>query len=607
MVELDLRAVDAAQAPLPQPQAEIDIVVVDGESLVEPLDRFEVGPPHHHAGPRHREVVAVARGREEVAGVFPRVGAAGMIGRRVDHRDADMLQLTGLEQELGADRADAGDLQKRQHRLDPVGADDLDVVVEEDQHRARGRTAPEIHLGGDVEDRLVPGDGAGIVPLQRFFRRWPQVAVIDRHDLDRLVGGPLADAGEASGQEIDGAAADLAVAPGGGDHDRDQGPLLARPAQVEAAGKGGGAHAREPAGAPRPVLQCPDRGGDHVALVVHGLGGRAGDCAPVVEHFGHVVHAGDVLGVAQDEIVILRALAFRPEGADAGNDIHPVERQMGRVHAGFQRLGRPIRLEERLVALAAHRDLVLVRVEEIDLRIRVQGGNERVERVRRDRVVVVDQREPVAGGQGESIVARRDDAAVLRSPMQPHPRLLRRQRVQHRRDMGRARRVVAEAQLPIGIGLRPDAGKRRLQIGFGRVVDRHDDGDARPHAKARDRRPHRLQARQGRALDRLDPGGVGGRRRARPGAVPECPPKGGRRATDGEAREAPEQGPAPPLLFRQPRQQPAGDGERRGGAAQRFERRPREPEPPARGERIEPQAPHPARQAHEVVDPPVLP
>ncbi len=120
MAEHGVRGPEIAQAALAQPQAEIDVVEIDGEALVEPADLVPMRPRHREAsGGDGGELMDETQPAEMIAmiGRQPPVEMPGIAAGADD--DAGMLdRAVGIEQ-LGADRADTGLDRLDRQRLKP--------------------------------------------------------------------------------------------------------------------------------------------------------------------------------------------------------------------------------------------------------------------------------------------------------------------------------------------------------------------------------------------------------------------------------------------------------------------------------------------------------
>ena len=86
----------------------------------------------------------------------------------------------------------------------------------------------------------------------------------------------------------------------------------------------------------------------------------------------------------------------------------------------------------------------------------VDLGGDLVERRRSEDVIVVEERHEFPCGETQGGVGRLADVAVLRAVDHPDARVLRRKSVKHGANVGLGRRVVGDAQLPVGIELVDD-------------------------------------------------------------------------------------------------------------------------------------------------------
>ena len=67
---------------------------------------------------------------------------------------AGVLQVAVGEQQVGARHADVVFSQEPDQRVEPVGGDHLDVVVQQAQHLAVGVSGAQVGLLGKVEGRI---------------------------------------------------------------------------------------------------------------------------------------------------------------------------------------------------------------------------------------------------------------------------------------------------------------------------------------------------------------------------------------------------------------------------------------------------------------------
>ncbi len=126
-------------------------------------------------------------------------------------------------------------------------------------------------------------------------------------------------------------------------------------------------------------------------------------------------------GETQNQVVVLTALETFAETADRVEDRAPVHAQMRGVHSRQERVGRPVRLEERLRPPSLIIDLVLVGVDHVGVRVLVEQQRVLEERVRCEHVVVIQQRYELAGRRSKCAVRRRGDVSVGLAKHQPHP------------------------------------------------------------------------------------------------------------------------------------------------------------------------------------------
>ena len=138
MEHLQVGVVDGAPAELPQPQAVVDVVVVDRELLAEAAELLEQLAPGHQAGGGNGEAVVGDPHRVGVAAEVAAEAPVVVAGEAVLEADADVLQALVFSEQAGADGADPLHPGVHDHPLDPVRRRHLDVVIEQQQVLAAG-------------------------------------------------------------------------------------------------------------------------------------------------------------------------------------------------------------------------------------------------------------------------------------------------------------------------------------------------------------------------------------------------------------------------------------------------------------------------------------
>ena len=254
--------------------------------------------------------------------------------------------------------------------------------------------------------------------------------------------------------------------------------------------------------------------------------------APVVEHVRQVDDARAALGHPQGQIVVLAAVVLRAQAADRLDQGAAHHEEVPEVHPRGERVRAPLGLEVGIEQPARVVDLVLVAVEHVAVAGRGAQRDHR-QGVGREQVVVVEEGHELAARQRERGVAGRRDAARPRAAHHPHAWVAR-VLLQQRRDVGGARAVVGDAQLPVRVDLRQHRVERGPQVRRAGIVDRHDHADPRQARGARERGAQQGQiARAGRVLGQPPVVGVVDRgaqrehaeleRRQRPGRVDSQP------------------------------------------------------------------------------------
>ena len=181
---------------------------------------------------------------------------------------------------------------------------------------------------------------------------------------------------------------------------------------------------------------------------------------------------------AQQQVVVLRSFVVLPESANGIEHVLANDRQVARVHPVQEQLGRPVRLERGIAPPPRQIEFVLVRVDERRIGMRVEPSHHLRQRVRRQFVIMVEERDVLAPRERHRGVRSRRDSLVGRQLDDTDTLVVGKLREYFCRS-GRRRGVVAQAQFPIRIDLaadRFDTGPEPLRI---RVEDRRDDADER--------------------------------------------------------------------------------------------------------------------------------
>ena len=157
-------------------------------------------------------------------------------------------------------------------------------------------------------------------------------------------------------------------------------------------------------------------GFDRIVLFAGEKGGGAGNGAPVIENFRNMADfrkIGDQADDAESEVPVLRALVAKAKAAGLAHQRSAVDGEVRRVVLREKEVGQEVGFEVGLVAVAFLVDFVFVGVEEIGGGIGVVRHRDLVERVRRELVVVIEQGDEVAGGEGKGGVGSGGDVAVF--------------------------------------------------------------------------------------------------------------------------------------------------------------------------------------------------
>ena len=102
------------------------------------------------------------------------------------------------------------------------------------------------------------------------------------------------------------------------------------------------------------------------------------------------------------QIVVLAAVELGTQASDAFDEVAPVGREMARVHARQERIGRPIGLEVRVRQAAAVVDLVFVGVDHVGVGMPFDEARDLEEGVRGEEIVVIEKRDELRPSRGRA-------------------------------------------------------------------------------------------------------------------------------------------------------------------------------------------------------------
>ncbi len=188
---------------------------------------------------------------------------------------------------------------------------------------------------------------------------------------------------------------------------------------------------------------------------------------------------------AEHQVVILRPIESFTNAVDGFEQAAANDEKMAGIHVGQQQYRRPVRLELRPVAAPTHVDLVIVAVD--DVVAGMIGGVDRDfgERIRAQEIVVIEEREKLAARNSGRGIRRCRDSSVVVAMHDMDAFVGRRPALEALADSGSGAGIVCDAQLPAFVHLIDDAADRLIEEILRRVVDRHDDRDARQAPVAR--------------------------------------------------------------------------------------------------------------------------
>ncbi len=102
---------------------------------------------------------------------------------------------------------------------------------------------------------------------------------------------------------------------------------------------------------------------------------------------------------AKQQVVVLGAFKADAKSANVLDELPPHHHQVAGVHVAEKELRRPVRLEVRFAARTRFVELVLIRVDHVGVRVRVQVPDNLRQRLWRQLVVVIEERDVFSRGQ----------------------------------------------------------------------------------------------------------------------------------------------------------------------------------------------------------------
>jgi hypothetical protein len=119
----------------------------------------------------------------------------------------------------------------------------------------------------------------------------------------------------------------------------------------------------------------------------------------VVQDLRDVGHPPRPLRHPEQEIPVLAAVESASHTADRAHELGPVHGEVAHVVEGHEQAGRPPGLEERVDVMAGGVQAILVGVDEIEARLRLQARRDLVEGVGREFVVVIQEGHELPPGE----------------------------------------------------------------------------------------------------------------------------------------------------------------------------------------------------------------
>ena len=165
MIELGERVVHDEIARAPYLHAEVDVVERDRKLLSEPADLVEDALLHHKARGCDRREILLADDPVLVAGLTPVLVDERVAGDAAPaDNDAGVLDRIVLIIESRADSTHIISAAEAQHLSDDIVADELRVIVEQEEVLAFGLFRSEIVDGREIEPALIVDDFHAVIP-----------------------------------------------------------------------------------------------------------------------------------------------------------------------------------------------------------------------------------------------------------------------------------------------------------------------------------------------------------------------------------------------------------------------------------------------------------
>src|ERR1700722_14129782 len=120
MIEARIRRADHALTACDQPQAVIDVVVIQWKCFIKSAHCLEYVGASHETGSCDGATVSRNEKVVETTRMFAVMGIKRMLRPAVQHGDAGVLNASARKEQLGADGADCGLLREFEQSFEPV-------------------------------------------------------------------------------------------------------------------------------------------------------------------------------------------------------------------------------------------------------------------------------------------------------------------------------------------------------------------------------------------------------------------------------------------------------------------------------------------------------
>src|SRR4030095_15196269 len=146
---------------------------------------------------------------------------------------------------------------------------------------------------------------------------------------------------------------------------------------------------------------------------------------------------------------------------------------MANVIIRKEKIGRPIRFKQRSLE-AVFTKFIFIRINQVGVRMGLQKFHNLKKRVGFDDVIMIEERDPLPASKRESLIRLCRDSFMFLEAFQNNTSIAGGQNRQRPKQIGVARSIVDQHELPVFVCWREHPLKRSLKPLHGRVEDRRD-------------------------------------------------------------------------------------------------------------------------------------